>query len=280
MLLAKNIELLEKTIASWKAEGLRIGFVPTMGALHLGHLSLIQQALEHCDRVVCSIFVNPTQFNNLNDLASYPIEVEKDLELLQTIGCHLAFTPSRTEMYPEGEKSTSFKLSKLDTVMEGAHRPGHFDGVCTIVSKLFEAVQPQMAFFGQKDYQQLAIIQELNRIKSYNITIVGCPIVREKDGLAMSSRNALLKKEERLIAARIYQVLKEAKTYYKTNTVSNTEKWVYNSLKQTPEFQIDYTTIADTTNLQKVTSKQQDAILCVAVYLGSVRLIDNILLNN
>lgn len=281
MLLIKHIDLLEKTIAGWKASGLSIGFVPTMGALHQGHLSLIEQALTENDKVVCSIFVNPTQFNNPNDLENYPIQLEVDVEKLSQYGCHLAFSPSKADMYPGGESSTHFELDNLDKPMEGSHRPGHFDGVCTIVSKFFELVQPNNAYFGQKDFQQLAVIRQLNKSQNFGINIVGCPIIRENDGLAMSSRNALLSKEERAIAPNIYRIISEAKRQYSATSISELKSFVEEEIKAIADFRLDYVEIAHADTLQTLKNEEKDspAILCIAVFLGSVRLIDNILLN-
>lgn len=281
MLLIKHIDLLEKTIAEWHASGLSVGFVPTMGALHQGHLSLIEQALLENDRVVCSIFVNPTQFNDPKDFKNYPNQMEEDFELLKQKGCHLIFTPSKKDMYPKGESSVCFELNDLDKQMEGAHRPGHFDGVCTIVSKFFELVKPKNAYFGQKDFQQLAIIRQLNKSQNFGINIVGCPIIREADGLAMSSRNALLNSEERAIASNIYRIISEAKRQYSESSISTLKSFVEAEIKAIADFRLDYVEIAHANTLQalKNEEKNEPAILCIAVFLGSVRLIDNILLN-
>ena len=279
MLVAKNIQLLEENIRSWKREGLTIGFVPTMGALHNGHLSLLERAHHECDKVVCSIFINPTQFNNANDLDSYPVQITTDLAALENADCDLVFLPSKEAMYPKGEASDSYNLNSLDLVMEGAHRPGHFDGVCTIVNRLFEAVQPSKAFFGQKDYQQLAVIQQLTSSLNLQIDIIGCPIIREEDGLAMSSRNALLSKRERALASYIFKIIQTAKELYPKISVSQTKSWVESEISKTAEMTVDYVEIAHATNLQPLTDKNEPAILCIAVFLGSVRLIDNILLN-
>ena len=281
MLLIKHIDLLEKTIAEWQASGLSVGFVPTMGALHQGHLSLIEQALLENDRVVCSIFVNPTQFNNPKDLENYPNQIEEDFELLKQKGCHLIFTPFKENMYPNGASSICFELNDLDKQMEGARRPGHFDGVCTIVSKFFELIKPKNAYFGEKDFQQLAIIRELNKSQGFGINIIGCPIIRESDGLAMSSRNTLLNNEERSIAPNIYRIISEAKKQYSKNTIKGVKSFVEENIKGITDFRLDYVEIAHVETLQALKNEEKNspAILCVAVVLGSVRLIDNILLN-
>lgn len=281
MLLIKHIDLLEKTIAEWQASGLSVGFVPTMGALHQGHLSLIEQALLENDRVVCSIFVNPTQFNNPKDLENYPNQIEEDFELLKQKGCHLIFTPFKENMYPNGVSSICFELNDLDKQMEGARRPGHFDGVCTIVSKFFELIKPKNAYFGEKDFQQLAIIRELNKSQGFGINIIGCPIIRESDGLAMSSRNTLLNNEERSIAPNIYRIISEAKKQYSKNTIKGVKSFVEEKIKGITDFHLDYVEIAHVETLKALKNEEKNspAILCVAVVLGSVRLIDNILLN-
>lgn len=281
MLLAKNIDTLEEILAEWKLIGLSVGFVPTMGALHLGHLSLIEQAISENDKVVCSIFVNPTQFNDPKDLENYPSQIEEDLILLKKVGCDLVFSPKKIDMYPQGDKVVQFNLNGLDNLMEGAQRPGHFDGVCTIVSKLFELVQPRNAYFGQKDFQQLAIIRKLNDNQKFNINIVGCPIIREEDGLAMSSRNALLNAEERIIATEIYRILLGAKAQFQNSSIEEVKSFVKIELNAVSAFSTDYTEIAHAQTLKPLNNleKNEPAILCVAVFLGSVRLIDNILLN-
>ena len=279
MLVVKNIQLLEENVRSWKREGLTIGFAPTMGALHNGHISLLERAHQECDRVVCSIFINPTQFNNANDLDSYPVQITADLAALENADCDLVFLPSKEEMYPRGEAADPYNLSGLDLVMEGAYRPGHFDGVCTIVHRLFGVVQPSKAFFGQKDYQQLAVIRQLTTSLDLQIDIVGCPIIREEDGLAMSSRNALLSKEERSLASHIFKIIHAAKELYPKTAISQTKSWVTAEISQITKMTVDYVEIAHATTLQPLTDKNDPAILCIAVFLGSVRLIDNILLN-
>ena len=281
MLLAKDIYTLEKSLAEWKSLGLSVGFVPTMGALHLGHQSLIEKAISENNKVVCSIFVNPTQFNDPNDLENYPNQIKKDLVLLKKVGCDLVFNPTKTDMYPQGDEVIKFNLNGLDSLMEGAYRPGHFDGVCTIVSKLFKLIQPNNAYFGQKDFQQLIIIRQLNKIQKFNINIVGCPTIREEDGLAMSSRNVLLSSSERKIAAKIYRILLEAKAQFSKSSIQSLKLFVETELNTVSEFSVDYVEIAHAQTLKSLNNleKNEPAVLCVAVFLGSVRLIDNILLN-
>ncbi len=281
MLLAKNIDELEMNLTEWKSLKLSVGFVPTMGALHQGHISLIERAISENDKVVCSIFVNPTQFNDPKDLENYPNQIENDLVILKKAGCDLVFTPKVTEMYPQGNEVLQFELNGLDALMEGAHRAGHFDGVCTIVSKLFKLIQPKNAYFGQKDFQQLAIIRQLNKNQKFNINIVGCPIIREEDGLAMSSRNALLSIEERITAAEIYRILLLAQAQFSKWSIEEVKSFTTIELNAISAFSIDYVEIVHAQTLQPLSNleKNKPAILCLAVFLGSVRLIDNILLN-
>ena len=281
MLYVKNIDALEQALAQWKSIGFSVGFVPTMGALHQGHVSLIERAISENDKVVCSIFINPTQFNNQEDLVSYPSQIDKDLALLRKVSCDLVFSPDIKDMYPEGNKILKFELNGLDALMEGAHRPGHFDGVCTIVSKLFNLIKPKNAYFGQKDFQQLAIIRQLNKNQKFKINIVGCPIIRDENGLAMSSRNMLLNKKERLIACKIYHILTSAKAQFFSNHIENVKLFVIKELNAVSAFSIDYVEIVHAQTLQPLNDgeKKDPAVLCIAVFLGSIRLIDNILLN-
>lgn len=281
MLYVKNIDALEQALAQWKSIGFSVGFVPTMGALHQGHVSLIERAISENDKVVCSIFINPTQFNNQEDLVSYPCQIDKDLALLRKVSCDLVFSPDIKDMYPEGNKILKFELNGLDALMEGAHRPGHFDGVCTIVSKLFNLIKPKNAYFGQKDFQQLAIVRQLNKNQKFKINIVGCPIIRDENGLAMSSRNMLLNKKERLIAAKIYHILTSAKAQFFSNHIENVKLFVIKELNAVSAFSTDYVEIVHAQTLQPLNDgeKKEPAVLCVAVFLGSIRLIDNILLN-
>ena len=281
MLHVKNIDALEKALTEWKSIGFSVGFVPTMGALHQGHLSLIERAISENNKVVCSIFINPTQFNNQEDLVSYPIQIDKDLALLRKMNCDLVFTPEIKDMYPQGNEIQQFELNGLDALMEGAHRPGHFDGVCTIVNKLFNLIKPQNAYFGQKDFQQLAIIRQLNKTQKFKINIIGCPIIRDENGLAMSSRNMLLNKKERLIAAKIYHILTSAKAQFFSNHIENVKLFVIKELNAVSAFSTDYVEIVHAQTLQPLNDgeKKEPAVLCIAVFLGSIRLIDNILLN-
>jgi pantoate--beta-alanine ligase len=259
-------------------EGGMVGFVPTMGALHSGHLSLVEAASKHSDSVIVSIFVNPTQFNDPNDLRNYPRNLEKDIALLTEQGKTCAvFTPEVIDIYPEPD-SRIFDFGSLDKVMEGAHRPGHFNGVAQVVSRLFEIVEPGKAFFGQKDFQQLAVIRELVKQFFPKIEIISCPIIRENDGLAMSSRNQLLSSEERTHAANISKILFKSMELVKSLEVNKLVEWVINEINNDPLLQVEYFQIVDSQTLMPIEKWNQpgDKQACVAVKAGKVRLIDNI----
>ncbi len=258
-------------------QGRSIGFVPTMGALHEGHLELMRRAKKENDLLVVSIFVNPIQFNKSEDLEKYPRNLEADKKLLETVGCDVLFSPETEEMYPE-EVNEKYDFWQLETVMEGAHRPGHFNGVAIVVKKLFEIVKPQRAYFGEKDFQQLAIIQKLVEMKKMPVEIVPCPIVREADGLAMSSRNARLTPEERTIAPRIFEILQYAKSKKDSICTGPMKQMVINMFEANEDFLLEYFEIADDKNLQAVTSwgKGEGIMGFVALQLGNVRLIDNV----
>ena len=263
-------------------KGMTLGLVPTMGALHQGHLELVHQACRENDAVLVSIFVNPTQFNNPEDLAKYPRNLEKDLEKLGRLSCDLSvFAPEVSEMYGAEVTSRQFDFNGMDTVMEGKHRPGHFDGVGTIVSALLRVTRPTRAYFGEKDYQQLQIIRQLVAMEGLPVEIVSCPIVREEDGLAMSSRNQLLTKRPRSQAGFIYQTLLEAKSRFGTENAGEVRKFVQEAFAARPEFELEYFEIADSETLMPVLAPESDRTCraFVAVYLGGVRLIDNIGLN-
>ena len=248
-----------------------------MGALHAGHASLVKRCVAENDAAVVSVFVNPTQFNDKNDLVKYPRTPEADCRLLEECGAAFVFAPSVEEMYPEPD-TRRFSYAPLDTVMEGAFRPGHFNGVCQIVSKLFDAVQPDRAYFGEKDFQQLAIIREMVRQMKYPLEIVGCPIVREEDGLALSSRNARLSAEERKNALRISQTLFESRTFGASHTVAETRKFVEDTIAAAPGLRLEYFELVDGNTLQKITDWEETsyAVGCITVFCGEVRLIDNI----
>ncbi|MBN8701993.1 MAG: pantoate--beta-alanine ligase [Bacteroidetes bacterium] len=266
-------------IEQLKKSGNTVGFVPTMGALHKGHISLIEAAKKECDIVVSSIFVNPTQFNDKNDYTRYPRTVDNDLRMLELAGCSIVFTPTEQEMYPEKD-IRFFDLAGLDTRMEGAHRPGHFNGVAQIVTKLFETVLPDKAFFGEKDFQQLAIIKHITKQANLPIQIIGCPTLRETDGLAMSSRNTLLTQQERALAPKIYQVLTQLKKDINTFTLQELCARALQELSAEPLFSPEYLEVVDSETLLPVFSKEKNkrVVVCTAVKLGNVRLIDNIIL--
>lgn len=277
MKIVHTISDLQNELSQLKAQGKKVGLVPTMGALHAGHASLVERSVAENDITVVSIFVNPTQFNDKTDLEKYPRTLEADCTLLQSCGASYAFAPSVAEMYPEPD-TRQFSYPPLDTVMEGAFRPGHFNGVCQIVTKLFDAVQPHRAYFGEKDFQQLAIIREMVRQLNYPLEIVGCPIVREADGLAMSSRNTRLSPEERKNALKISQTLFESRTFAAEHTVAETKQFVEDSIAAAPGLELEYFQLVDGNTLQPI-AKWEDtsyAVGCITVFCGDVRLIDNI----
>ena len=253
------------------------GFVPTMGALHEGHVSLVERCRRECRRVVVSVFVNPTQFNDPADLRSYPRNLEADLKLLEAAGADFVYAPSVEDVYPEPD-TRQFDFGQTDKVMEGAHRPGHFNGVAQVVSRLFAIVQPDKAYFGEKDFQQLAIIREMVRQLNYSLEIVGCPIVREEDGLALSSRNKRLSAEERENALNISRTLFKSRNFAATHTVSETQKMVEDAIEAAPGLRLEYFEIVDGNTLQKINDWEDTsyAVGCITVFCGEVRLIDNI----
>lgn len=271
-----TIKDLQIELSELKALGKKVGLVPTMGALHRGHASLVERSASENDVTVVSVFVNPTQFNDKNDLVKYPRTLDADCRLLESCGATLVFAPSVGEMYPQPD-TREFSYAPLDTVMEGAFRPGHFNGVCQIVSKLFDAVKPHRAYFGEKDFQQLAIIREMVRQMKFDLEVVGCPIVREADGLALSSRNARLSDEERKYALNISQTLFKSRTFAAAHTVSDTQKMVEDAIAAAPGLRLEYFEIVDGNTLQKIGSWDETsyAVGCITVFCGDVRLIDN-----
>jgi pantoate--beta-alanine ligase len=279
MVLVKTIKELQEYLMELRKNS-SVGFVPTMGALHSGHLSLVNQAIRENSVVVVSIFVNPTQFNDADDLKRYPRNLEADLKLLEPTGCDLVFAPEADEIYPEPD-TRKFDFGHLEEVMEGKHRPGHFNGVAQVVSKLFEIVEPNKAYFGLKDFQQLAIISKLVKLLKMPVEIVPCPIIREESGLAMSSRNELLSAEERESASLIFKTLSRAKNLIGTKSVRELEKWVIETINKNRFLNVEYFEIVDFDNLQPVKSWNDKGkkIGCIAVFCGKVRLIDNIVLN-
>ena len=259
-----------------------IGFVPTMGALHQGHLSLIEASRKQNDYTIASIFVNPTQFDNPEDLEKYPRTLEADLKLLEQQGCDIVFTPSVKEIYAENVSSHHFDFDGLEHEMEGQFRTGHFDGVGTIVKALFEIVTPTHSYFGEKDFQQLQIIKKMVEKHELPVQVVGCPIFREPHGLAMSSRNERLSSEERQEAKIIYQTLQKTKDLIQTETIDDVHFWVRSQFDQHPLFELEYFSIADEKTLQSATEIHLEKTYraFIAVYAGSVRLIDNLGLSN
>ncbi len=261
-----------------RAQGKSVGFVPTMGALHEGHLSLIEASNAQNDLTVCSIFVNPIQFNNPDDLARYPRTLETDCELLQTVGCDAVFAPSVQEMYPEKSLLT-FDFGDLERVMEGKFRPGHFNGVGVVVSKLFNIVQPDRTYFGQKDLQQVAVVRRMMIDLGFQIELHPRPTLREGDGLAMSSRNRNLTADERALAPHIYAGLSAAKaSLLEGRSPADVKAWMDAHFAQQPAFRLEYFEIVNAFSLQDVTELQPEGqtALCIAAHLGKVRLIDNI----
>ncbi len=277
----QKVAEISEQVVLLKASGHTIGLVPTMGALHQGHLSLIDEAKKQTDIVIVSIFVNPTQFNDPKDLEKYPRDLEKDKAVLKNIGCNILFAPTVKDIYPE-EDTRVFDFGNIDKVMEGMHRPGHFNGVAQVVSKLFEIVKPHKAFFGMKDFQQVAVINEMVKQLNLDVKIVECPIVREIDGLAMSSRNQLLKPEIRKIVPIIADSLLESRKFAESNNVNETNKFVTEKINSESLLKIEYFEIVDGDTLQPVEDwAQSDYIVgCVAVFAGEVRLIDNVIYKN
>jgi len=277
MQLFSKITEIKEFLSFQKKNSLKIGFVPTMGALHEGHISLLEKAKKENDICVCSIFVNPIQFNNNEDLKKYPRNIESDILYLKSVGCDVLFLPSEEEMYPEPDK-TIYDFNGLDKYMEGTFRPGHFNGVAVVVKKLFDIVEPNKAYFGEKDFQQLSIIKYLTKALELPVTIVPCTTMRENDGLAMSSRNKLLTPEERNIAPIIYQTLNSAKKNYKNYSVEELKKWVIAEIDGYSTMKTEYFEIVNKENLEPVSSfnNVENCIGCIAVHLGKVRLIDNI----
>lgn len=277
MLVVNTIEQLRSFLAAVRAEGKSVGLVPTMGALHEGHASLVKRSVTDNDITVVSVFVNPTQFNDKGDLERYPRTLEADCQLLEGLGTDCVFAPSAEEVYPEPD-TRIFDFTPLDKVMEGIYRPGHFNGVAQIVSKLFMYVEPDRAYFGEKDFQQLAIIREMVRQMHFQLEIVGCPIVREQDGLALSSRNALLTPEQRHTALAISKTLFASVEYAKSHTLAETKQMVEKAIADTEGLELEYYEVVDGNTLQPISTWADTSYImgCITVYCGKVRLIDNI----
>ena len=274
----KTVELQNGLFCARK-EGKKIGLVPTMGALHEGHASLIRRSVKDNEVTVVSVFLNPTQFNDKNDLERYPRTLEADCQLAEACGADYLFAPSVEEIYPTPDMR-HFEFPPVSTVMEGARRPGHFNGVCQVVSRLFYIVKPDKAYFGEKDWQQIAVIKQLVKFINSNVQIVECPIVREADGLAMSSRNSLLTDEERAIAPAIYQALKDSVDFSQSHTVKETHDKVVEQINAVKGLEVEYFEIVDGESLQTIDNWDAcDGVVgCVTVYCGKtpIRLIDHI----
>ena len=277
MKVINSIKELKAALDGERENGKNVGFVPTMGALHAGHISLVKRCVAENDVCVVSIFVNPTQFNNKQDLTTYPRTFEADAALLEPNGCQYIFHPTVEEMYPE-EDTREFDFGALGTVMEGEHRPGHFNGVAQIVSKLFDAVEPDNSYFGEKDFQQIAIIRSMAEQCGYTHTINACPILREDDGLALSSRNVRLTADQRQKAPQIAQRLKESTTFVVEKSIEEVQAYVTDNLNAVDCLEVEYFTLVDSRTLQPIKSWDEAAEIvgCIAVFCGDVRLIDNI----
>lgn len=277
-----NINSLNQLLENSRVSNKSIGFVPTMGALHEGHLSLVKLAQKDCDLVVCSIFINPTQFNDSNDLENYPITIEEDIKLLEEQSCDILFLPNVTEMYPQGLNTKQYLLNGIDKVLEGRKRPGHFDGVCTIVHRLFSIVKPNTAYFGEKDFQQVAVIRQMVNSLSLPIQIKTGKTIREKDGLAKSSRNTLLSTTQRKKATYVYASLQKIKSLYGKVDCTQLKEMIKDDLNQVQDMQLDYVEIVNPHSFRPLQGKgtKEDAVALMAVFLGKVRLIDNLSLND
>lgn len=281
MQIVKRIDEVRSAVKQWKKEGLSVGLVPTMGFLHEGHRSLIERAVKENDRVVVSDFVNPTQFGPTEDLASYPRDLDRDAKLCENAGAALLFNPEPEEMY-FADRTTSVNMEGLTKELCGKSRPIHFAGVCTVVSKLFNIVTPDRAYFGQKDAQQLAVIKRMVRDLNFDIEIVGCPIIREDDGLAKSSRNTYLGVEERKAAVILNQSLKIGKEMIEKGETSavKVKEAIVKNLETEPLAKIDYVEVVDFNTIQPINEIKGDVLTAIAVYIGKTRLIDNFIINN
>ena len=273
----RTVSELKQRVAAQRTQGKTIGLVPTMGALHAGHISLMEQARKDNDIVVVSVFVNPTQFNNPEDLRTYPRTEEADCVKMEVANVDIAFIPSVEEVYPEPDTRT-FDLGPVAEVMEGPMRPGHFNGVAQIVSKLFYMVEPDRAYFDEKDFQQIAVIRRMVEIEGFNIEIIDCPIKREDDGLAMSSRNVRLTPEQRQIAPSINKALVASLDFAKSHSVEETKQSVISEINAQPEMEVEYYEIVNAATMQPISNWEDApvAVGCITVYCGEVRLIDNI----
>ena len=275
----KKIVDLQNALFDERKQGKNVGLVPTMGALHEGHASLVRRSVSENEVTVVSVFVNPTQFNDKNDLKNYPRDLEADCRLLEACGADYVLAPEVEEMYPTPD-TRHFEFPPVSTVMEGAHRPGHFNGVCQVVSRLFYIVRPDRAYFGEKDWQQIAVVKAMVRQLGLGVQIVECEIVRDDDGLARSSRNTLLSADERAIAPAIYKALKDSLPYAKKHTLKETHDKVVADINKVDGLDVEYFSIVDGNTLQDVAEWEDSAYIvgCITVYCGKtpIRLIDHI----
>lgn len=280
MILLKSAADLSRFVNKNREKGHSIGFVPTMGALHQGHISLIEQSRKECTLTICSIFVNPTQFNNPEDFKKYPVTIEKDIDMLEKCGCDVLFLPEAAEIYPPGFIKPHYELGYLETLLEGKYRPGHFQGVCQVVDRLLEIVMPDKLYLGQKDYQQCMVLTKLVKDKYDDTTIVICPTLRETDGLAMSSRNLRLNEDQRKIAIEIYNSLLYIKQHIKSGQLETLTATAIKKLTA-HGFKVDYVAIADAETLSPIDkwNGRQQLVALVAAFLDDIRLIDNMVLN-
>jgi len=280
MLVLHKISEIKAIVLAQKQNGKTIGFVPTMGALHQGHISLINFSKNQTDITVCSIFVNPTQFNNQADLKHYPRTPDADIKLLEAAGCDILYMPEVSDVYPEND-SRKFDFGYLDNILEGATRPGHFNGVGQVVSILLEGVKPDKAYFGSKDYQQVMVVKSLVKQLNLHVDIIPCPILREPDGLAMSSRNVRLNEQERLEAAAIPEMMKLGNQILKLYGIAEAKKYILSVVATIPNMKLDYYEVCDAETLEAISEikPNQKAIALIAVFVGNIRLIDNWMVN-
>lgn len=276
MLVLHKISEIEALITLQKQKGNTIGFVPTMGALHPGHISLINYSKQQTNFTVCSIFVNPTQFNNASDLKHYPRTPEADIKLLEEAGCDVLYMPDVKDVYPEND-TRQFNFGYLDTILEGAKRPGHFNGVGQVVSILLEGIKPHKAFFGSKDYQQVMVVKSLVKQLNLPVEIIPCPILREADGLAMSSRNVRLNEQERLEAAAIPEMMKLGNQILKLYGIAEAKKYINSVVATIPNMKLEYYEVCDAETLELLSefNPAKKAVSLIAVFVGNIRLIDN-----
>ena len=280
MLVLRKIKEIEEIITLQKQNGQIIGFVPTMGALHQGHISLINYSKQQTNITVCSIFVNPTQFNNASDLTHYPRTPEADIKLLEEAGCDILYMPDVNDVYPENDTRT-FQFGYLDTILEGAKRPGHFNGVGQVVSIFLQGIKPHKAFFGSKDYQQVMVVKSLVKQLNLPVEIIACPILREADGLAMSSRNTRLTAEERKTAAFIPKIMDEARSLVMQKGITYAKLFVEEQIRMHPTMKLEYYEVCNAENLELLTNfnPREKAVSLIAVFVGNIRLIDNWMIN-